>query len=358
MLKFLLLLLLTLPTTPLSPRPILLLPDFSTPCDTLKPLTRLHSIKCIPYKTDTQSAHQNPKYTSLKTQSIAACKEIEMLTKNSPSLFTKGIYLLGLGLGGLITRDIFQNCISIKELVKRIVLVGTPHLGVLKNLPNFLEEKGDVVLDKDFRFLMGEKYKCMEEIYVFENVMGQYLNDLNFDPLETVEGNYSGLEVFVNFYHEMGKGVFPRESESFGTRYDEGFKIGEDMKSFFMGSIFYQVDFMGLAELHDSNRFFNCGIDLDYMDLGFGFLENRTLENKNQVFDKIFSFFDDDCQSVSEELQEKIEESEAYKLCLRRNIKKYELLEKAHCDYKYEFQPEDLDIVLNDKENEIYRFEK
>ena len=349
--------LLIISITPLSFRPVLLIHGFSMNCNDLDNLALTYNLKCINYRQYSLDANEVDPYTSLTTLAELACNQIVMLINNAPSLYVNGFYLFGIGLGGLVARDLLQKCNKIKDYIKRIILVGTPHLGVSKLIPTFIADEGEVLFKDNGEFNLKKKYPSIDEVYVHDNKMTDYLNELNFDPFEQTESNYNNLEIFVNFFHIGKKNITPQESVTFGGNYKEAISLEEDQESIFQKqNIFYQVDFLGLAELHDTNRFLNCGMNLDYMDLGFLFLDNGKLENKKGILENLFKFFSDECDDINDDIFDKIEESEAYKLCLRKNIKKFNLFKTSNCDYKYEFKAEDLEIIVNDEEKEMYKF--
>lgn len=186
--------------------------------------------------------------TSILTQSKEACQNI-LNDKNLQNDFS----IVGLSQGGLIGRYIIEKC-PIKGKVRRLVTIGTPHMGVSK-LPHCFSGIICYVLKK-FVSLMVYSPFIQDNIgpagYFVDHLnYERYLRNSNFLPEinneryknSTIIKNFLSLEKVVLIKFSKDSMIYPKESAWFE------FIDQNDNVIPLKNSSFYLNDNIGLAQL-------------------------------------------------------------------------------------------------------------
>jgi palmitoyl-protein thioesterase len=237
--------------------PIAVFHGINDSCGTLEKITKYFSDKtgayssCIEYGKDKESAFHSMDFLGKK-----ACELIL-----SDKAFEKDFILVGFSQGGLIARYILEKC-QTKGRVKKLITLGSPHMGVEKipcNSKNydFLCDLGAKIgqyliylpyLENLYAPVSYFRTPETEEIYLKYN---KFLADLNNEKAEKSLENkekFLALEKLVLIKFDQDDMVFPKESAWF-QKYKEKDQV-EDLKE----SLFYQEDFLGLRTLNESER--------------------------------------------------------------------------------------------------------
>ena len=105
----------------LDPRPVRIFHGLGDDCKNHYEIKE--NFKCVETGADIQSITK-----SIESQAIKGC----LFLKSEIETLKPGFYVIGFSQGGLIARWIQLHCKEIAPLIKRMVLVGTPNLGMNK----------------------------------------------------------------------------------------------------------------------------------------------------------------------------------------------------------------------------------
>lgn len=218
----------------------------------------------------------------------------------------KGFYLLTYTTGSFVVRTLLHKCPEVRPLIKRIVFVNSPHLGIQKvpenHIINLLLQSKEALLKitKDdirkalpiltnleasivligakaaiaanidkydeivtlLRYLMTGKVENPDDAWVTKSGIAEtfnfggrvtpFLRDLN-DP--KYDKFYSGIDVIINVksIHDWNY-IIPHESVTFGAKLNEDRTMVEDATDV----EFYQKHPQGIGGLYSAGKFWNC----------------------------------------------------------------------------------------------------
>ena len=141
----------------LDPRPVRIFHGLGDDCLNHDYQNENENFKCI------ETGAGGKSYTkSIKAQALKGCKQL----KNEIKTLMPSFYVIGFSQGGLIARWIQLHCEGVGPLIKRMVLVGTPNLG-MKKLPSsdsFQEKVYSLNEVKSIIYSNKEYLKSFDEI--------------------------------------------------------------------------------------------------------------------------------------------------------------------------------------------------
>ena len=202
--------------------------------------------------------------TSIRTQAEKACQNI-LANENLQGDFS----IVALSQGGLIARYIIEKCPT-KGKVKRLVSIGTPHMGVSK-LPHCFSGIICYVLKK-FVSLIIYTSSIQKNIgpagYFVDNLNferyvknSDFLADINNEKnkKESYKKNFLYLEKVVLMKFSQDSMIYPKESAwfEFVDQYEKVIPLKESM--------FYLNDNIGLAELMEKGKVQFVAVDGDHL---------------------------------------------------------------------------------------------
>ena len=215
---------------------------------------------------------------SIKTQGQKGCKILKKEMEANPEIFKNGLYLIGMSQGGLIVRWIYKNCDiylpklpPIRNLIKRIVTLGTPNYGV-DRLPD--SWKAGQTSDNKFVSLFKTIANAKASMHTLKSYDSSYspfcyinkvVNGEKFLSLlisELSEDDLSGLELMMNVTFDQEQMVNPIESSSFDTK-----MLDDGTFQDFSESSVYKKKLMKLDTLYDTGRFYNCKAKGGHLEL-------------------------------------------------------------------------------------------
>ena len=150
-------------------------------------------------------------YNSIKTQAMIGCE----ILKSEVDILQPSFYVFAYSQGGLIARWIQLNCEGVGHLIKRMVLVGTPNLGIDK-LPN-----SDAFKEKVY-----SKTEINEIVYSSK------------DYLKTIHEN-ERKKVISELFRKAMPAKKPMKSSLFDTGVKVASLITPALKSFGLGPLNY-----------------------------------------------------------------------------------------------------------------------
>jgi hypothetical protein len=251
-------------------------------------------------------------YYKLEDQALLGCQIIKRYLRLNFDLFSNGVYLIGMSQGGLVARWIYKHCDKkdptlplLRPLVKGILTLGTPNLGI-DHLPENFRPKVEQSIPENQKdnpimgYLKGLIYSKGNEIgsssvlspFVYVNQFNENRNDKypsNF-IYDLLQDDYRELDFFLTLTFNSDKMVTPLSSTSFGNESIID-SMNKPIFESFTNTGFYKKNILGLKNLYDEGRFFNCRIPGGHLHLGeFGkyisnFLDNCSLDEFNQYDD-------------------------------------------------------------------------
>lgn len=165
-----------------------------------------------------------------------------------------GFYMIGYSQGGLIARHIFHRCEPINRFVRRMVFVGTPHLGVGSGATRLLQA-ADPSGSKTSRApnsvsAFKERFLRSSEYTTYGRGVPAFLADVNsieWDPL------YANLDFVVNFMSKRESVVRPASSTAMGASYFGGNSL-QDATTV----PYFSVHANGVGRLFMTGKLWNC----------------------------------------------------------------------------------------------------
>lgn len=199
-----------------------------------------------------------------------ANKGCEILSREIENL-KNGFNILAFSQGGIIARTILHKCTNINRYIRRMVFVGTPHLGIQK-LPVFVSQmqKEEERKLRLFTTVVGIASRTVLGVsriarigpsnYYYGTGMTAFLRDFNdpiYDPL------YANLEAIINIVSVDEKVVVPASSTSFGAQLDPQTRRLHRAENL----PFFQEHSSGIGALYRSGRMANCVSAENHSDL-------------------------------------------------------------------------------------------
>ena len=215
--------------------------------------------------------------------SVQANRGCETLTREVEDL-KDGFNILAFSQGGIIARTILHHCEKVNRYIRRMVFVGTPHLGI-KKLPVFVsqmqkEEERKLRLFSTVVGLASRTVLGFSRIaniapsnYYYGTGTTNFLRDFNsqaHDPL------YANLDAIINIVSVDERVVVPASSTAFGAPLDPQTRRlyrAENLP-------FFQEHSAGIGALYRSGRMANCVSAENHSDL--------TPAEKTTLYDLVF----------------------------------------------------------------------
>jgi len=209
--------------------------------------------RCIESGSDNQSV-----FKSIREQSELACNII-----NTDEKFDNDFVIVAFSQGGLIARYVLEKC-NKKGIVKKLITLGTPHMGVEKIPCNseknqYLCEIGTFFgqyliylpfLEKLYAPIAYFRTPSTEFLYRKLNKFLAVLNNESFsnEDNEINKISFKKLEKIVLIKFKKDELVSPKESAWF-QKYDSNNQV-EDLEN----SDFYKNDYLGLRYLNENKK--------------------------------------------------------------------------------------------------------
>ena len=347
----------------LQQRPILFIHGFGDSCTSVERNYKFRDFVCIESGAGTDS------WRYLTTQIYKACENINDFIESQrehKDIEKIGFYLTGFSQGGLIARGVFHECTKLRPLIKGIITIGTPNLGIDEIPPIMKDEPDDTYLQSGFNYITNYYFdRVSNEKWVplkigpleyvnhfnsvpdtsediikfteFDSAMPAYKKYLNFneaikDPQN--DGNvllktpntylsklnaeididyYDNLDLMINFTFLEDEMINPIPSQTFGAIFNED----EDKVQKFRDTQAYNKNWMGLKTLYDKSKLINCAIKGSHFSFGPTNFKNLIL---------ILSV--EKCNQISEDIPLYTD----YNECLEYMLGKYPFLEAYKCD--------------------------
>lgn len=200
---------------------------------------------------------------SMITQANTACG----LLLAEEARLRNGFHIIAYSQGGLIARHILHRCVPINRYIRRMVFVGTPHLGVGAGAARLLQAL-DIVPSQDKNFpifppenLEGSKGKSDEQKIKGRLLpASEYTNRGGSPPAFLADVNnaawsplYANLDFIVNIMSKTEGTVRPSYSTGMGARYNAQGQIQDGSTVSFIAS-----RPNGLGQLFNNGQLWNC----------------------------------------------------------------------------------------------------
>lgn len=256
----------------------------------------------------------------IQYQSESACKALKnAIDQHEDQLrYDNGVYLLGLSMGGMVARGMLHYCPSIKGIVKGLLTMGSPNLGI-DEAPNLIiPYDDDGILMKFGKKMAGKffleaqssskttrigplklinKFEEINEIqsenYETGFTTDQDVYDINFEQRKNIDFDnvliskhkrffvkkpayeilelmqhtdhdfYSELDVNMHFAFLQDYVVLPMYTHVFGANVC----LNKDKTKYiidFKGSSAYRKDYFGFKRLYDEGRVTFCYKDAEH----------------------------------------------------------------------------------------------
>lgn len=207
---------------------------------------------------------------SITQQASVACTALA----NEAGSLSRGFHILALAQGGLIARVLLHRCLQINRLIRKIVFVGTPHLGT-EVFPAFSVAFGPGPARSASRLVSGFSRASNSAASHYFTGRGEpaYLRELNsqaYDPL------YARLEGLVNILSVAESVVVPPSSVTFGAVANSATKAivpAENLP-------FYVEHSKGIGALYRNGKMVNCFSNTPHARL--------TIQEANAVYSAFF----------------------------------------------------------------------
>ena len=159
---------------------------------------------------------------SMSSQASAGCQAL----RAEEAALRGGFHIVAYSQGGLIARHILHRCTPINGYIRRIVFVGTPHLGI----------GGRLLAYQDYAREGAASPPFLSDV-----------SSLLWDPL------YANLDFVVNLVSRTESTVRPASSTAMGAKYDPSGRFES------LGKVPYvQERQRGLAKLFQEGQLWNC----------------------------------------------------------------------------------------------------
>lgn len=249
----------------------------------------------------------------IEKQAKKGCEQIKKLIfqENGEIVeeFQFGFHFIGDSQGGLIVRQIFEDCPEIREWVATITTNGTPNLGVdslpdlhkfgLENNPKTAAAVNAILTPIQawvIRFRSERDWTFLQ--YLNHNKKySKFIEKLNLKAT----GHYDQLDMFNSVMYGDDFVVQPRNSATFGADFDETSQKWQP----FSGSRFASE--LGFGRLHPFGGVSLCFAEGTHLNLSYG-------EYQDYQF-----LYEDDCTISDDRQLTRQQIRELYKKCIRRN---------------------------------------
>lgn len=251
----------------------------------------------------------------IEIQTKIACKFITNLSRRKPDEIKRGFYIIGFSQGGIIARNLVHTCSIVQKFLKRLILSGTPNMGVNK-VPSLKTAKSydngyvkksfiDILTDRDNWYF---PWKNKNKKWSSKVSSLQILNLKKKGPIiQFFEKDVFGPEKFkklnfvLNLIWNKDEIVIPISSCGFGADVN-----GEEMNSF-KNTKYFKMNKFGFRDMYLSGRFANCLLDGEHDDVND---DNNFL---------ILDYLNDDCK-FNKEVFQKYSRMHLYQFCLYKKI--------------------------------------
>jgi hypothetical protein len=266
-----------------------------------------------------------PHHRSLQPYSqmaLTGCQALADLVKGDPDRFVNGFYLATLSNGGIVTRHLLLACPLFRKLIRRMIMVGTPHLGTYSF---------SIQLKQQLRSMW--KYKKFAMHYLYNTIVGKHENDVDrIDNIDEKQNNryikilaaeetakrsfdLPQLELWINVSgdHDM---IVPHETVMFGANYF----LGNDTLVPFSTTPAFQNQYLGLSKLYEEGRYMNCVVEGPHAKFG----------NKDQE-DALFNLLTDNC-TFDPNIFGSVRVANLYRVCLKMKVTHSHSFGQLKCD--------------------------
>ena len=143
---------------------------------------------------------------SIKDQAIKGCEKL----KKEIDILKPSFYVIGFSQGGLIARWIQLHCEGVGPLIKRMVLVGTPNLGIDKLPPSgafapkvYTKKEIDEIVEENKEFIEKNneenKKKMIQQLYDKTNPIKKHAFSSVYKAGVKIGGSMISFFKFLNF---------------------------------------------------------------------------------------------------------------------------------------------------------------
>lgn len=316
-----------------------------------------HAYHVDPYKCIETGAGNDSLSLSIEKQGMEGCR----LLQSEIDTLKPSFYVLGYSQGGLIARWIQLHCKEVRGMIKRMVLIGAPNLG-MDELPTSDSFKPKVYTREEMSILVYKNKKWLDSLddesfkekmrilyaktqpvkketanYFYDigiflvNLMKPILTFLDYSPLnylnskskyaplienlatETTKSSLNELDILVNIANRDERVVSPPESVTFGIKlFDKDGNIIPKPQT----SPFLRSNYM-LSSLWQDMRMINCISDTSHPQI----LLDEFEVIKSTIFSEDYS---ESTYSMSaEKMKEKFLDLYPNFCCFRRRIDDY-----------------------------------